>query len=108
MLAAGVLVAAALLWLGCSTNLFGLLPDPLTEESQAVAEDFIRQMPEYMDSNGRDLELQKLLVGACPVDRCRAFEYLFRADTGFYNVTIYVSDGMVTQVDFNPLAVIGG
>ena len=107
---AGVLFIAALafLWLGFSTNFFGLLIDPLTEQSQAAAEEFIKQMPEYSDDNGRDLEMQKLLVGACPVDRCRAFEYVFRADTGFYNVTVYVTNGKVTQVDFNPEVIITG
>ena len=107
---AGVLLVAAVvfLWVGYSTNFFGLLIDPLTEKSQQVAEDFIKQMPEYMDDNGRDLEMQKLLVGACPVETCRAFEYIFRADTGFYNVTVYVTNEAVTQVDFNPQAIITG
>jgi hypothetical protein len=103
-----LLAAIAFLWAGFSTNFFGLLIDQLTEESKEIAEEFIRQMPEYKDGNGRDLELQKLLVGACPFENCRAFEYVFRSDSGFYNLTVFVADGRVTQVDFNPQVIITG
>ena len=76
------------------------------EESQQIAEDYVKEMHEYKDFDGRNLELVETLVAKCPY--CWSFKYEFnmqsKKDPGVVDratVTVLVQEGKVVDVTFS-------
>jgi len=76
------------------------------EESQQIAEDYVKKMHEYKDFDGRNLELVETLTARCPY--CWSFEYEFdmqsEKDPGVVDMataTVLVQERGVVDVVFS-------
>ncbi len=76
------------------------------EESQQIAEDYVKKMHEYKDFDGRNLELVETLVAKCPY--CWSFKYEFNMQSkkdpmvvDRATVTVLVQEGKVVDVTFS-------
>ncbi|CAD6493560.1 MAG: Chagasin family peptidase inhibitor I42 [Candidatus Argoarchaeum ethanivorans] len=80
--------------------------ETIMEESQQIADDYVKKMHEYKDFDGRNLELVETLTARCPY--CWSFKYEFDMQSekdievvDRATATILVQEGKVVDVVFS-------